>query len=453
MSVANVAVALDFAGVNVALPTIGIDFDASTGTLESITLAYLLTLTVLLVPAGRVADLRGRRRTWLVGLGVFAVASLASAGAQSSLQLVLARGATGIGAAIITATMLSLMATAFQTADERGRAVGAWSAIGAIGVAIGPLVAGILTGVGSWRWFFALGVVLAVGSALLARGGVPESSDRSGARVDWWGAVLLIVALTAFVLALHFAPHASPGPEMAMALAVVAVVAAMLLVRQERRSSSPLVDPTHLRSRGFRVSCAVAFLANVAFAAVMFFLALYLQDVYGLGPAAAGATFLSLTVALALLSPVAGRGSARWGATPVMGIGMAILSVSFLVFALIDVDTGLWLVIGGLFLSGGGQAFAFNGSNLGAVASVPAEDLGVASGVVNGIRQAGSLIGLAVAGAVFRIIAGTDPGPDQFIEALRPTMLFVAVVCAGGAVITWVARRRDLTAASADQAS
>lgn len=449
MSVANVAVALDFAGVNVALPTIGSELDASTGTLEQITLAYLLTLTVLLVPAGRVADLRGRRRIWLVGLSVFAVASLASAAAQSSLQLVLARGATGIGAAIITATMLSLMATAFQTADDRGRAVGAWSAIGAIGVAIGPLVAGILTGVGSWRWFFALGVVLAVVAAAAGRG-VPESSDESGDRVDWWGATMLIVALTAFVLALHFAPQSSPGPAIGLALAVVTVVATGLFVRQERRSASPLVDPTHLQSRGFRVSCAVAFLANVAFAAVMFFLALYLQDVYGLGPAGAGATFLSLTVALALLSPVAGRGSARWGATPVMGVGMAILSVSFLVLALIDVDTGLGLVIVGLFLSGGGQAFAFNGSNIGAVASVPAEDLGVASGVVNGIRQAGSLIGLAAAGALFRTIAGTDPGPHQFIVALRPTMLFVAAICAGGMVLTLVARRRDLASAPGD---
>jgi MFS family permease len=301
--------------------------------------------------------------------------------------------------------------------------------------------------VGSWRWFFALGVVLAVAAAVLAGGGVPESSDARGERVDWAGAAMLIVALTAFVLALHFAPHGSPGPEIALAMAVVAIVATVLLVRQERRSSCPLVDPTHLRSRGFRVSCAVAFLANVAFAAVMFFLALYLQDVYGLGPAGAGATFLALTVALALLSPVAGRGSARWGATPVMGVGMAILSVSFLVFALIDVDTGLGLVIIGLFLSGGGQAFAFNGSNLGAVASVPAEDLGVASGVVNGTRQGGSLIGLAVAGALFRIIGGTDPDPHQFIEALRPTMLLVAVVCAGGAVLALVARRRDLASA------
>ena len=230
-------------------------------------------------------------------------------------------------------------------------------------------------------------------------------------------------------------------------MAVLSVGATVLLVRQERRSSSPLVDATHFRARGFRVSCVVAFLANVAFAAVMFFLALYLQDVYGLGPAGAGATFLALTVALVVLSPVAGRGTARWGATPVMGVGMAILSVSFLVFALIDVDTGLWLVVIGLLLSGGGQAFAFNGSNLGAVASVSEADLGVASGMVNGMRQAGSLIGLAVAGALFRTIGGTDPGPHQFIEALRPTMLFVAVVCAGGMVIAFMARRRDLAAA------
>jgi MFS family permease len=442
MSIANVAVALDFAGLNVALPQIGVDFDASTASLESITLAYLLTLTVFLVPAGRFADLRGRRRTWVAGLVIFAAGSVASAAAQSSFQLVLARGATGIGAAIVTATMLSLMATTFVSPVDRGRAVGAWSAIGAIGVAIGPLVGGTVTGVASWRWFFVLGVALAIGALVVGGRSVSESTDETGEPVDWAGAVLLVVALTAFVLALHYLPIGS-DTVVAVVLAAGAVLGAGLFVRRERRSPSPLVDPSHLQAPGFRLSCAVAFLANVAFAAVMFFLALYLQDVYGLGPGGAGATFLALTVSLAVLSPIAGRGSARWGASIVMAVGMTILTASFLVFALIDAGTGLAIVVVGLLLSGGGQAFAFNGSNLGAIASVASADLGVASGVVNGMRQAGSLIGLAVTGAIFRFVGGEDPGPVRFLDALPPTMLFVAGVCAVGAVLAFVARRHE----------
>ena len=442
MSIANVAVALDFAGLNVALPQIGDDFDASTASLESITLAYLLTLTVFLVPAGRFADLRGRRRTWVAGLVIFAAGSVASTAAQSSLQLVLARGATGIGAAIVTATMLSLMATTFVSPVDRGRAIGAWSAIGAIGVAIGPLIGGTVTGVASWRWFFVVGVALAIGALVVGGRSVSESTDETSEPVDWAGAALLVVALTAFVLALHYAPIGSDTVA-AVVLAAVAVLGAGLFVRRERRSPSPLVDPSHLQAPGFRLSCAVAFLANVAFAAVMFFLALYLQNVYGLGPGGAGATFLALTVSLAVLSPIAGRGTARWGASTVMAVGMAILTASFLVFALIDAGTGLAIVVVGLLLSGGGQAFAFNGSNLGAIASVASADLGVASGVVNGMRQAGSLIGLAVTGAIFRFVGGEDPGPVRFLDALPPTMLFVAGVCVVGAVLAFVARRHE----------
>jgi len=444
MSSANFAVALDFAGLNVALPTIGDDLGASTAGLQSITISYLLTLTVFLVPAGRIADVLGRRRLCAWGLVVFTIGSVVSMVAGSPTELAVARGVTGVGAAILMATTLSLVGAAFPWKAGRGRAIGLWSAVGAVGSAIGPLLAGVLTSAASWRWFFALAVPLSlITFAATSTGRVPESrSDDAAATIDWLGATLLTLGLGGGVLALLMAPTHGWGAAPVIASALVGGVGFVAFGVRERTARDPLIELRRFRNIGFVVSSSVAFVANVGFAAVMFFIALYLQQVEGLGAAEAGATFLALTASLIVLSPVAGRLSARAGVDVVMGIGMMALTTSFAVFALVDESTGLALAFVGLLLSGAGQAFAFAGSNLGAISSVSASAIGAASGLVNGIRQAGALVGLAITGAIFRHVAGNDPGPAAFVEGLRPTMIFVAVLCAGGAALALATRAR-----------
>jgi len=444
MSSANFAVSLDFAGLNVALPDIGDDLGASTAQLQWITISYLLTLTVFLVPAGRAADLFGRRRMCMGGLIVFTIGSVVSAVAGTPEELAMARGVTGIGASFLIATTLSLVGAAFPWDAGRGHAIGLWTAVGAVGSATGPLFAGILTETTSWRWFFALAVPLAVTTlAVIAAGRVPESrSDDEARSLDWFGAVLIMLGFGGLVLAFLTAPSLGWGTPSVFVPAAVGGLALVGFVVRERTAADPLVQVRTFRNVGFIVSSWVAFLANAAFAAVMFFIALYLQDVYGIDAAEAGAVFLALTASLIVLSPVAGRLSQRVGVDLVMGMGMAVLTVSFLVFATVDEASGLTLAIVGLLLSGAGQAFAFDGSNLGAINSVPPSAIGSASGLVNGVRQAGALLGLAVTGALFRNIAGNDPGDAQFIEGLRPTMLFVAGLCAIGTVIAVATRSR-----------
>jgi EmrB/QacA subfamily drug resistance transporter len=437
MASANFAVSLDFAGLNVALPDIGIDLGASTAGLQWITVAYLLTLTIFLVPAGRVADILGRRRLCSAGLVVFTIGSVVSAVSGSPAQLAVARGITGIGAAVLIATTLSLVGTAFPEPKSRGRAIGLWTAIGAIGSASGPLFAGVLTSVLSWRWFLALAIPFAlVTLAIIARGHVPESRDEDApSRIDWLGIILLTLGMGGVVLALLAGPTRGATNPLVVGAMIVGVISLVAFSMHEHRTHDPLVEIHQFHNPGFVVSSVVAFIANIAFAAVMFFMALYMQDVVGLSAAESGAMFLALTASLIVLSPVAGRACPRIGVALVMGLGMLALTASFAALAFLDEGAALGLLVLGLVLSGAGQAFAFDGSNLGAINSVSIHSIGAASGLINAVRQAGGLLGLAFTGAMFREIAGNEPTSSQFIDGLRPTMAFVAVLCALGAIV------------------
>jgi len=456
MSIANFAVALDFLGVNVALPAIGRDLGGSLGELQWVTTAYLLTLTTVLIPAGRAADLFGRTRTCMVGLGVFAMGSVVSALSGTIGVLTVARGVTGVGAAILTATTLAIVSDEFPDHSARGPAIGVWTAIGAVGSALGPPVAGIVTQAASWRWFLVAAVPL-TGTALLflvsrgrrdpetsrpGRMGPPEGSDS----MDWTGAALISIGVGAIVVVLLEGPNLGWGSPAVTGAAVGAAVGLTLLAVRERTAPTPLVDVARFRDRRFATSSGVAFLANVAFASVMFFMTLYLQQVRGLTSSEAGLVFLGLSVALVVGSPVAGRLVVGIGGTTVMAGGMALLTASFVILGLVGLGTGMAVIVVGLVLSGLGQALAFDASNTTALDAVDDAAAGAAAGLVSGARQAGSLLGLAVAGSVFRVLERNAESAvstkQAFVDALEPTMLGVAACCAIGVVLAVWARSR-----------
>jgi len=471
MSIANFAVALDFLGVNVALPAIGRDLGGSLGGLQWVTTAYLLALTTVLIPAGRAADLFGRARICLVGLTVFAAGSVISALSGTIDLLVVARGITGAGAAILTTTTLAIVSDAFPDHASRGPAIGIWTAIGAVGSALGPPVAGVVTQAASWRWFLAAAIPL-TGTALvflLGRGlQDPESSraessraessraessrvgpfDGSGRPVamDWLGAALMTVGVGSLVVVLLEGPNLGWDAPVVVGAAAGAVVGLGLLVARERAASAPLIDVARFRGRGFVTASGVAFIANIAFACVMFFMTLYLQSVRGLTSSAAGLVFLGLSAALVVGSPIAGRLVVRVGGATVMAAGMVLIAASFVVLGLVGVGTGVAIIVGGLALSGFGQALAFDASNTTALDAIDDAAAGAAAGVVSGARQAGSLLGLAIAGSVFRLLerhAESVTGTTQaFLDALEPTMLGIAACCGIGVLVAMLGRAR-----------
>ena len=447
LGAANVIVTIDFYGTNTALPSIIAELGIGTDTDQWISLAYLLALAAPLVAAGRFADLHGRRRVLMFGLAVLGGGQLVSAFAQHELILLAGRAVSGFGGALVTATGLALVSAAAAPA-QRATAIGAWSAIGAVGAAVGPLLGGVVTEVLSWRWFFALAAPAAVLVGLAASALVPPSRDEHPPpSADVVGAVTSTAGLALLV----FAGTSGAQDGWFQRNIVIGLVAGagfmVWFALAERRAAAPLVPAEIVRNRLFVLAGAVAFLSNAAFATVMFFLTLYLQQVRNLGPTMTGVVFLALTVPLMALSPLLGRFVHRLGQAGVMATGMAVLVASFVVLGTLDATSGILLAIAGLALSGAGQAFAFNGSNEAALAEISDDDVGVASGAVNGIRQLGAVAGLAVTGALFdflrrgEIEAGKGMA-QSFTDALRPTMLFVAGICLLGAVLAAGARRR-----------
>lgn len=443
MALVNLLVALDFLGMSVLLPDIAADLHVGTGALAWITNAYLLTLAAPLVAAGRIADVLGRKRLAVGGLVVFVLASLGAAAAPSAALLVGARAVQGLAAAALTATGLSIVSDSFA-ADARGPAVGAWAAVGAIGSAAGPVVAGLVAQSLSWRWFFLLNVPFA-GVALVAVLALVASDRprRTRRRVGVESLVALTLGIALLVFALLQAPvwgFASPG-VVVPTLVGVAVLA--WFARRERSAADPIVDPAVFRNRSYAGTATVAFVANIAFAAVTFFVSLYLQQVLHFDAGETGLAFLALTIPLVLCSPVVGLLTERIGPGTLMAVGLVLLAASFLLLSQLDTTSGTALVTVAFVLSGVGQGLAFNVSNVAGMDAVEPARAGLASGMINGIRQLGSLFGLAVTEVLFALLRDASAGgaAESFVAALGPTMLLVAGVCLVAVVPARWARR------------
>ncbi len=444
MAAANVVVTLDFYGLNTALPTIGHDLGGDTTTLQWVANAYLLAMAAPLVAAGRLGDVIGRRRVCTIGLTIFAVASGLAAAVQQPGTLIATRALAGLGAALITATALAIVNEAFPSAG-RAYAIGVWSAVGAVGSAIGPLVGGLVTELLSWRWFFALQVPVVAVTAVMTVLWVRESRDETAPRsLDVLGTIAICGGLAGVVFGLVEGPDQGWTNPVVLTSLVLGGLLLSSFVWIEHRATVPLVRIELFKHGAFVAPAVVAFVANFSFAVAMLYLTLYLQQVHDLSPLRTGLAFLAMTVPLAVLSPFVGRAVSRVGPAALMSFGCLVLVGSFYAFGLITLTTGTLLALLGLVLSGIGQAFAFNVSNIAALAAVPDAQVGVASGMISGIRQVGSLVGLAAAAAVFNQF--DDPtleglaGQSSFVDALRPTMLVVAAVCVVGVVAAWWAR-------------
>ncbi len=465
----NVLVAADFLGASVLLDAIGHDLEMTTAQLTWVVNGYLLTLAAPLIAFGRSADRFGAVRLTRWGLAGFALGALAAGAAPSAEVLVAGRMLQGLGASVLTATGLSLVSTAAAPGD-RGRVVGIWAGVGAVGSAVGPLFAGGLEFLGSWRIFFLIDVPLALAVLWFLRGrtdpagdtpDAPDAPDvagaaapvpvptappavpaHRGARVSGRSDLLAVAALTAGLGAAVFALLAGPDDGWSAPSVVVPGMLALVLlggfVRVEQRSPAPLLDPRLFLHGRYPPIAVTAFVANAAFAVVSFFASLYLQQVEGLAPVVAGAVFLALTIPLVVLSPVAGRLVGRVPSGRLMGGGLFVIAASVGLFATLGASGGLGLLVLALVLSGVGQAVVFNVSNVAAVGRDGAA--GLESGVINEVRQLGALIGLAVIGALFAALQAEAGGSaaSAFVGALRAPSFLLAVACV--ATGAWVLR-------------
>ena len=403
MALTTLLMTIDFNGLTVALPTMGRDLDTSTTGLQWTINAYLLALAAPSVAAGRLADIFGRRKVLLIGTVVFIAGSAASGLAQADWWLIAARVVQGFGAAAFFAASLSIVSNAFPP-EERSKGIGVWAGIGTVGLAIGPLIGGFLTQTLSWRWYFFVNIPVAVLAIVLTLVTVRESKDESAsAHVDLLGLLTITLGLGALVLAIQQGDTLGWSSVLILGSLAVALVLLGLFCIAELRLREPLIDLGLFANRGYLGANGVAFAQNFGFAALLFFLTLYLQNILGYSPLQAGLVFLTFSAILAIVDSFAGRLAASVGARLPMVVGMALCAVAFLLLFLVRPTSGLTIVIAALLVAGIGQALAYTVSTTGGMQAIPEAKAGAASGILSMIRLVGAVFGIAVTGALFKV--------------------------------------------------
>ena len=398
LAVAQFVVVLDASIVNVALPTIGRALDFSQGNLQWVVNAYVLTFGGFLLLGGRFADLLGRRRVFMGGLVLFALASLAGGLAQTEGQLIVARAVQGLGAAILSPAALSIVTTTFRDGAERNKALGVWGAVAGSGGAAGVLLGGILTDTIGWEWVFWVNVPIGFGAALLAPTLIAESRADSATRTfDVAGAVTVTAALSILVYALVDAASAGWGSSQTVGLLALSAALLGAFVAIERRSANPLVPFSFFADRTRTGANVVGLLVGASLFSMFFFVSLYMQQVLGYSPIKAGLSYLPLALSIMAAAGIASQLVTRIGFKPVLATGLLLIAAGLLWFSQVPVD-GAFAgdILGPSLLAAFGLGFSFVPVTIAAVSSVTDRDAGLASGLINTSQQIGGALGLAV---------------------------------------------------------
>lgn len=439
---------LDATIANVALPAIGDQLHAGVGDLQWVITGYLLTVASFILLGGALGDRYGRRRVFRIGAVWFALASLACGVAPTIGLLVAARLAQGMGAALLTPTSLALLQSSFIP-EDRGRAVGAWSAFGGLAGAVGPLVGGLVVDGPGWRWGFLLSLPLAA-FAYVAVGVVPESREHGHpGRFDVPGAVLAAVALGAATWALTQAPDLGATDGRVLGPAAIALLSGGAFVVRERGAPHPLVPPALFESRVFTVLNMTTFVVYGALTAQFFLLVLQLQRTAEWSAVAAGSALLPATVLMLVGSAKSGEIATRRGPRTQLIVGPLLVGVSLLLLSRIDADAS-WVgdVLPGAVLYGLGLVVFVAPLTASVMGSVDQEWVSTASGVNNAIARTGGLVAVAVLPAVSGL--STASGADAVTDAFRIAMWAAAGLAVAGALISAVGlpRRVDVAASA-----
>jgi EmrB/QacA subfamily drug resistance transporter len=400
---------LDVAIVNVAIPSIQTDLNVAETTVQWVLTAYAITFGGFLLLGGRMADLLGRKRIFIVGLTVFTLASLACGLANSAGVLIASRAVQGVGAAIISPAALSIVSTSFEEGAERNKALGIWGALGGSGAAAGVLFGGILTKYLGWEWIFFVNVPVGALVFGLTLPFVPESRAELGhRRFDAAGAVTVTGGLALLVYAISKAPDVGWGTARTILLLIASIVLIGLFAAIELRTRAPLMPFRIFRIRSLLAANIVGFLLGAVIFANFFVLTLYVQQVLGWSALKTGVTFLATAGTTVIWAGVAQGLTTRFGPRPVIVIGLLVLAASMGWYTQIPVGGHYWPDLLPAYITFAlGLAFAFVPVTIAALAQVAPHEAGLASGLINTNQQIGGAIGVAVASTIF-ISRATD---------------------------------------------
>jgi EmrB/QacA subfamily drug resistance transporter len=399
LAVTQFVIVIDASIVNVALPTIGSHLHFSRDDLSWVVNAYTLAFGGFLMLGGRMADLLGRRRMFMLGLIVFSLASFAGGIAQSEEWLIAARAIQGLGAAIVSPAALSIITTTFAEGQERNRALGIWGAVAGAGGAAGVLLGGILTSGLSWRWVLFVNVPIGLAAAVAAPRTLVESRAQEGGRAfDIPGAVTVTAGLALLVYAVVDAVNSGWGSSTTLLRLAGAAVLLIAFVVIELRQRDPLMPFSILRLRTLRGANLVGLLIGMSLFSMFFFISLYLQDVLHYSAIKTGLSYLPLAVGIILSAGIASQLTTRMGFKPPLVAGMLLVAGALLWFAQVPANGGSFVsdVLGPSLIAAVGLGLSFVPVTIAAVAGTKPSEAGLASGLINTSQQVGGALGLAI---------------------------------------------------------
>jgi EmrB/QacA subfamily drug resistance transporter len=454
LALTQFVVVIDASIVNVALPSIGRALEFSQNDLSWVVNSYTLTFGGFLLLGGRLADYLGRRRVFMVGMALFALASLAGGFAQSETWLITARAVQGLGAAIASPAALSIVTTTFPEGQERNRALGIWGAVAGAGGAAGVLLGGVLTEWAGWEWVLFVNVPIGAfivwqAPKRLVESTAEEESDRT---LDLPGAITVSAGAALLVYAMVDAVNVGWDSSQTIWRLVVAAALLVAFVVVELRTRKPLIPFSIFRKRTLRGANVVGVLIGMSLFSMFFLITLYLQQVLGDTALEAGLSYLPLAVAIILAAGAASALVTRLGFKTVLIAGMVMVAIASTWFSRIDPHGSFGVdVLGPSVLAGVGLGFAFVPVTIAAVTGTEAHEAGLASGLINTSQQVGGALGLAILASIANattkdsITAGADRATaltDGFVDAF---MVGAGFAVAGAILAALLISGRDST--------
>ena len=434
---------LDGTVVNVALPEIGRDLNASTSSLQWIVNGYLLTLASLILLGGSLGDRHGRRRVFVIGVGLFTAASLLCAVAPNAESLIAARLLQGVGGALLTPGSLAMIESSFRRPD-RARAIGAWSGLTGVAAAVGPLLGGYLVEAVSWRAIFFINVPVGLFVLVMAGRHVPETRDPDAAgRLDFGGAALAALGLAGTTYALIEGPDAGASAAV-LAAGIGGVAALVAFVIVERRSANPMLPLGIFASRQFSAANVVTFFVYAALGGFFLLFVAFLQIALGYSPLAAGAASLPVTALMLALSARSGALAQRIGARIPLTVGSLVIAAGLLLMTTIDEgDDYLSSVLPAVTVFGLGLTLVVAPVTATVLAAADPRHSGIASGINNAVSRVGGLLAVAVLPVLGGLSGDAFYDPVAMTEGFDVAMTVAAGLAALGGAVAWFAIRDD----------
>ena len=433
---------LDNTVVNVAVPSIQRELGVGLSELQWIVTGYALSFAALMLTGGKLADMLGRRRIFVIGIVIFTIASLFCGLAESGGSLIAWRIVQGVGAALMNPATLAIISATFPP-RQRGMAIGIWAGVSALALAIGPLVGGLLTEHLSWSWVFFVNVPVGVFGVAASYLLIDESRDMSEEqRLDPAG--LLTSGLGLFALTYGLIEANTYGWSSARIVGAFVAAAVLLasFVVLELRQRVPMLDLTLFRNGTFAGANVVILMVGLAMFGVFFFVSLYMQNILGFSAVQAGAAFLPMTVLIILVAPIAGKLSDRIGSRWLMTGGMTLLGIQLLYYSTLGTTATFWDLLPALLIGGVGMSLTMTPSAAAIIGSVPTDTAGVGSAVMNSMRQVGGSIGVALIGAIIAAKVGDRRSPEAFVDGFSTALVVASVFAFVGAVVAAVTVRK-----------